>query len=313
MTLGPLFTVDLGNTQAKLGYYSSESVASFPPWTPESIRRSSSCTATPSFFPTPTFRCALRNDRPLSREILEHIPWEYVRPLTTKGSRTAFDSSDSNGSRTWALASVNRPAATRLVDWIRTHCPEDPILLLAATDVPISVDVAAPDRVGIDRLLDAVAANAQRRFDRPAVVVDAGSAITVDYVTSDGTFRGGAILPGTRMAARALNHFTDLLPLVEVPESLEELHHLSAVGRSTEEAIRSGLFHGTLGAIRELITTMSDTSPDVFLTGGTGRIAAELLGESSHYDPDLTLAGIVLTVRAIWSDRGGGERTGHRI
>ena len=65
-------------------------------------------------------------------------------------------------------------------------------------------------------LLAAVAANRIRTADRPAVIVDLGTAITVDLVSSDGAFQGGAILPGIEMSARALHDYTDLLPRIEM-------------------------------------------------------------------------------------------------
>src|SRR5262249_58797050 len=74
--------------------------------------------------------------------------------------------------------------------------------------------------VGIDRLLNAVAVNTRRGKDKPAVIVDAGSAITVDYVDRHGAFQGGVIFPGMGLMARSLDNFTALLPLVEVPESI---------------------------------------------------------------------------------------------
>lgn len=101
----------------------------------------------------------------------------------------------------WWIASVNRPAATRLLDWLHEHRPSDRITLLASGDLPLEVRLPRPDMVGIDRLVDAVAVNRLRDASRPAVIVDVGTAITVDLVSADGAFLGGAILPGLQMAA----------------------------------------------------------------------------------------------------------------
>lgn len=208
----------------------------------------------------------------------------------------------------WSIASVNRPVATRLVDWLRDHRPDDPVTLLSASDLPLRVELARPDMVGVDRLLDALAANHIRTPGRAAIVVDVGTAITVDLVAADGTFRGGAILPGIAMSARALHEFTDLLPLVDTSD-------LAAppvpIGTSTDAAIESGLFWGAVGAIRELIQQMTAASsagsndnpnpaaPDVFLTGGASPAVAQLLGPSARYVPQLTLAGIALATQAM--------------
>jgi len=203
----------------------------------------------------------------------------------------------------WWIGSVNRSAATRLVDWVRRNRPEDPLTLLSAADLPLAVELPRPDMVGVDRLLDALAANHLRQPDRPAVVVDVGTAITVDLVSAHGVFCGGAILPGIAMSARALDEFTDLLPLVDMSELTEPP---PAVGTSTEQAMQSGLFWGAVGSIRELIRQMTDAlpkgqanEPDVFLTGGAGPAVADLLGPSAHHVPQLTLMGIAWAARAM--------------
>jgi len=195
----------------------------------------------------------------------------------------------------WWIGSVNRPAATVLVDWLRGRRPKDPVTLLAAGDLPLEVAVERPDMVGVDRLLDAVAANRLRRADRPAVVVDVGTAITVDLVSAEGVFLGGAILPGIAMGARAMHEFTDLLPLLDMSE-LDGPPPV--VGASTIPAMQSGLFWGAVGGIRQVVGLMAkhlDQTPEIFLTGGAGRHVAELLGDA-HYVPQLTLAGIALAI-----------------
>ena len=103
----------------------------------------------------------------------------------------------------WWIASVNRPAATRLIDWLHEHRPADRAVLLASGDLPLVVRLERPDMVGIDRLVNAVAVNRLRDAGRPAVIVNVGTAITVDLVSGDGAFLGGAILPGIQMSARA--------------------------------------------------------------------------------------------------------------
>lgn len=165
----------------------------------------------------------------------------------------------------WYIGSVNRPAATRLIDWLRQRRPQDRLLLLSAGDLPLEVKLARPDMVGIDRLLDALAANQLRPAGRPAIVIDVGTAITVDMVSAAGAFLGGAILPGIAMSARALHEFTDLLPLVDVSELAAPP---PALGVSTVSAMRAGLFWGTVGALRQLIDQLADDAqPQVILTG----------------------------------------------
>jgi len=198
------------------------------------------------------------------------------------------------GDLSWWIGSVNRPATTRLVDWLREHRPREPLTLLAAGDLPLSVALERPDMVGIDRLLDALAANRLRAPGCPAIVVDVGTAITIDLVSADGAFCGGAIVPGIAMSARALHAFTDLLPLIDISELAAPPEPL---GTSTVAAMRSGLFWGAVGAIRQLAERLTGEAADraqVFLTGGAGPAVAELLGERARHVPHLTLAGIAL-------------------
>jgi type III pantothenate kinase len=198
----------------------------------------------------------------------------------------------------WWIGSVNRPGATRLIDWVRSRRPQDAIRLLAAGDLPLRVGLARPDMVGIDRLLDGVAANQLRRPAHAAVVVDVGSAITVDFISEDGVFQGGSILPGIAMSAHALHAFTDLLPLIDMSELLVPP---PALGTSTTAAMRSGLFWGAVGAIRQLIVELAGEKLDrteVFLTGGAGPAVAELLDPSARHVPHLTLSGIAVAARS---------------
>lgn len=202
------------------------------------------------------------------------------------------------GQAGWWIGSVKRPTTSRLVEWLRQARPKDPVTLLASGDLPLDISLERPDMVGIDRLLDAVAANHLRQSDRPAVVVDLGSAITVDFISPDGRFEGGSIMPGIAMSARAMHEFTDLLPLVQMRELSDPPNPL---GTSTLAAMRSGLFWGAVGAIRELIDRLSANQPnpaDVFLSGGAGPAVAELLGPATQHVPHLTLAGIALTAAA---------------
>ncbi len=195
---------------------------------------------------------------------------------------------------TWLLASVNRAASARVVAWIDSLAARAERRELTSGDLPIAVKLDAPERVGVDRLLGAVAANRLRDVGRAAIVVDLGSAITVDLVTADGAFVGGSIMPGVAMSARALHEGTDALPL-EPKWRLDEPP--PALGASTTAAIESGLYWGAVGGVREIVTRLSELSagqPHVFLTGGTAPVVAHLLGEPTRYVPHLVLAGIVL-------------------
>jgi type III pantothenate kinase len=193
----------------------------------------------------------------------------------------------------WWIGSVQRSVTVTLVDWLLGNDVRRTTLLTAA-DLPLVVRLPRPDMVGIDRLLAAVAANCLRTPDKPAILVDLGTAITVDLVSSAGEFLGGAILPGIGMSARALHEFTDLLPLLEMQALAEPP---PALGTNTGDAMRSGIYWGAVGGVKQLIELLSESvegAPEILLTGGAAPAVAGLLGPSASYAPHLTLAGIAL-------------------
>ena len=270
----PLLAVDIGNSRIKLGL--------FPPGSSGGPRFTSSSKPQGMFASTSSLPV------PKSTLSLSSQDWS---PAELKAWLAKHVPRDAD----WRIGSVFRAAATQLLEWIQQNRQHDPTQLLSGSELPLSIDVESPSTVGIDRLLAAVAVNRLREANAPAVIVDLGSAITVDLVSEQGEFRGGAILPGIGMSARALCEQTDVLP--HLP--LTELDAPPApLGRSTQAAIESGLFWGAVGAVRELTTRLAaqcSSEPEVFLTGGAAPSVAKLLGPNAHFQPHLVLAGIVLS------------------
>ena len=196
----------------------------------------------------------------------------------------------------WWIGSVERNYAAQWVDWLRGKGVSQ-IVLLASVDLPLTVALPRPDMVGIDRLLAALAVNQLRSPDRPAVVVDLGTAVTVDLVSREGVFLGGAIMPGIGLAARALHEFTDLLPRLDMTTLAEPP---PALGTATVEAMQSGIYWGAIGGVRHLIELFAihiQAQPQIFLTGGAAAAVAGLVSPEAVYHPHLTLAGIALAAR----------------
>lgn len=200
----------------------------------------------------------------------------------------------------WRIASVNRRACEHFVstiaEWAEGSSGNWPILRITHRDITIPIRVDEPDRVGIDRLLAALAANRLQSPDRAAIIVDLGTAITVDLLEADGAFAGGAILPGIATSARALDEQTDALPRV----AMEFLDKPPApLGKSTVPAIESGIYWGAIGSIRELIAQLSAplaAPPDVFVTGGASANVVDLLAKQYpvRHVPHLVLSGIAV-------------------
>ena len=157
-------------------------------------------------------------------------------------------------------------------------------------DRPVPVKTSCQG-VGVDRLLNASGAVA--RCPGGAIAVDVGTAITVDVVSPAREFLGGAILPGPHLGARALAEHAAQLFAVE-PEP-----PVRAVGRSTEEAIRSGLHHGTVGAVAHMVAMIRreiDFEASLVLTGGDVRRYLDAFPDAVHV-PALTLEGLAAIVR----------------
>jgi type III pantothenate kinase len=173
---------------------------------------------------------------------------------------------------------------------------------LGLRHIPIEARVAEPERIGVDRLLGAVAVNRLRNPRRPAISVDMGTAITINLINADGAFEGGAILAGPGVALAALHEATASLPLLAPPD-LGAKH--AVVGKTTEQAMRSGAFWGAVGAVREITRLMavSDSQPsELFLTGGGSQHFTPLLASAGcrpRHVPYLVLAGIRLAAEAL--------------
>jgi type III pantothenate kinase len=195
----------------------------------------------------------------------------------------------------WVITGVHPQRRDSFVDYARLRGDTVHVLITAAS-LPLQVRLEKPDHVGIDRLLDAVAANSRRPADTSAVVVDAGSAVTVDSLDETGAFVGGAILPGLRLMAAALHEHTALLPQIDV-----QRQRPPSPGKSTVAAMETGIFWAVAGGIHALIEqygAVAAALPQVFLTGGDGPLLYSVLPEAQLW-PAMTLEGIRLSAEAL--------------
>jgi len=198
--------------------------------------------------------------------------------------------------RVWAVASTNPARRTQFIDWVTTR-GERVISIDSVRKVPINVSVDEPVSVGIDRLLNALAASALVPPGRPAMIVDAGSAVTVDLLNEQANFAGGTIFPGLRLMALALRENTAQLPLVDATGPLPP----GPPGKNTDAAMKLGIVHAVAGGIDAIIRETASrctTAPHLFLTGGdmTPQLAGLLQSRHqflSELRPALTLEGIL--------------------
>lgn len=193
-----------------------------------------------------------------------------------------------------ALASVNNPVSDAIE---RALAPRRVLRLGRELEAPVATEVAERSKVGQDRLLCAAAAFARSRG--ACVVIDAGTAITVDFVDDEGVFRGGAIAPGLRMMLRALHEHTAALPEVRFePEPRDPPY-----GRETTAAMRIGAREAAIGLVHRLIDLYAvhhGTYPAVVATGGDSGVLFEDDELVEHVVPDLQLMGLRQAVE-MWS------------
>ena len=156
------------------------------------------------------------------------------------------------------------------------------------SEMPIQIDYPNPKQIGADRLANTVAAVSQ--FGGPLIVIDFGTAVTFDVANEKGGYLGGAIAPGTASLRDYLHRRTALLPSIQLTEPL------TAIGKSTEEAMQIGAVIGYRGLIREILSSIQkelEATPHIIATGGDAALISAEMKEISHICPDLTLEGIL--------------------
>ena len=159
------------------------------------------------------------------------------------------------------VSSVITDCESLLDEISKLQCPV--IRFDKSTPLPLEVNYRTPGTLGSDRIAAAVGAWGEAP-GRNILVIDAGSAITIDFVSKDGKYNGGNIAPGIKMRLRALHEYTDRLPMVEKEGDIP------TIGYDTETAIRSGVINGVCHEIEGYINEFKQKYCDVlvFLTGG---------------------------------------------
>ncbi len=211
----------------------------------------------------------------------------------------AGDGGDENAG-VWRVASVHREVQLRLSEVLARERPKASVQWVTHRDIPMQVCVDYPDRLGIDRLLAARAARyvLQWKSDPsseavgPCIVVQAGTAITVDWVDEQGRFMGGAILPGVGLSLQYMAAGTDQLPWLPT-ECVDQAPQLP--GKNTEQAIAAGIHASVVGGVRFLIDRYrKGTSVPVILSGGDGQLLQHAISPPVHYQKHLVLMGLAL-------------------
>lgn len=201
-----------------------------------------------------------------------------------------------------AICSVAPGAVHSLRNCFRKYFRFEPFLLQPGVKTGLKIRYRNPLEVGADKIANAMGALA-RYPGRNLIIVDFGTATTLCAVNKDREYLGGIITPGLQLSMSALESHTARLPEVEIVRPLEVL------GRSTIESIQSGLYHGTLAAVRALAAAVSKEQfagdpPVVVGTGGFRRLfESERLFD--EFVPELPLLGLRRAVEMAHQDNSG--------
>lgn len=188
----------------------------------------------------------------------------------------------------------------------RIYFELEPLFLEAGVKTKLKIKTRNPLEVGADRIANAIAV-AEMYPETNVVVVDFGTAITLDAVSGKREYLGGSICAGLGLAMEALGSKTAKLPFVEIYAPKR------ALGRSTTEAIQSGLYYGYLGMVRHLVERIreeafGDAPTRVIATGGFSQLYRDA-GLFDEIVPDLVLRGVnaVLAWNPVEPEKEGAE------
>ncbi len=191
------------------------------------------------------------------------------------------------------IGSVNEPVAVEVEKIIRKALSCEVGKINRDISIPLNHTLDEPVTLGVDRAVCALAA--WERSKQACVVIDAGTAITVDLIDGKGVFQGGAIIPGGGLMLAALHGGTDQLPAEAWPPKDASVG--TGIGRTTSDAMMLGAMAAVRGAVRHLVEGFSELYggyPMVIATGGDAPLFFDDDGLVEHVIPDLQLVGIRL-------------------
>ncbi len=187
------------------------------------------------------------------------------------------------------VSSVVPPVNPALSSAVKKVLGFHPMLVSPGMETGLNIKMDAPGAVGSDLIVDSVAALAE--YPVPIIVIDMGTATTVNVIDSDKNFIGGVILPGVQVSLDSLVSRTAQLPSIslDIPGKV--------IGKNTVDCMRSGIMYGTAAEIDGIITLMEKElgeEASLVATGGLSRFIVPLCENDIAYEPDLLLKGLLI-------------------
>jgi type III pantothenate kinase len=186
------------------------------------------------------------------------------------------------------ISSVVPQSIFNLRNLARRYLKVEPLVIGENADLGIAVRIDKPSEAGADRLVNAIGAHAVYPGD--LIVIDSGTATTLDVIGADGGFEGGVIAPGINLSMEALHSAAAKLPRIAIQKPRK------VVGTDTVGAMQSGIFWGYIALIEGLIQRIKAERSQPLTVVATGGVASLFHGATDaidHFDPDLTIRGML--------------------
>ena len=190
------------------------------------------------------------------------------------------------------ISSVVPQSIFNLRNLARRYLHAEPMVVGENVELGVALRIDNPSEAGSDRLVNTVGAFI--RYGGPLIVVDSGTATTFDVVGADGGFEGGVIAPGVNLSMEALHHAAARLPRIAIARPGK------VIGTDTVGNMQSGVFFGYVALIEGLIARIKAEYGQPMTVVATGGVASLFEGATDaidHFDPDLTLRGLLEIVR----------------
>jgi type III pantothenate kinase len=190
---------------------------------------------------------------------------------------------------TCVISTVVPQALFNLRNLSRRYLGAEPLIIgEPGVKLGVQVRLPRPQEAGADRLVNAL--GARKKYDGALLLIDSGTATTFDVVSIDGAFEGGIIAPGVNLSMKALHEAAARLPRIEIRQPVQ------IVGKDTVSAMQSGVFWGYVELIDGLVRRTREEYPEHLTVVATGGVASLFEGATQsidHFDPDMTIRGLL--------------------